>query len=1588
MALFGRYEYVGELGRGTTGRVVLALDLANGEAPRALKVVAAEQGARLLWEFSRLARVEHRRVARLRELLRIDSAVGAPFSLAAGSLVLVEDRAPGQAIARLAAAAEGEPGRHLRLGLAIALGVAEGLAAVHEAGLVHGDVKPDNVMWDEERGATVIDLGFARAASAQAVVRGTPRFMAPELLAGLCTPAADVFALGALLFDWLQGEVSDHPSSLASSEQGSPFVVRDAAALSASYPEDVRRLVGRFLERDPELRPVDGRAALHALLGLHQALGYAVDAATLRFASTAESATPGERAQRARTLPFVGQGEPLSALVSAIDEVLRAPGPMPPIQLVGPRGAGHSRLVREAVRVVQEQRAQAGMSVPTSLERVSALDRLRDVDALLWLERPSASELRTARRAQEAFFASGQHLCLVVEGALPEESEAPRAKRIELGPMPLPEFERLLERLIAPARSERVREAARAASAGLAGNLCECAVDAFLNGNELSDPASYRPRAGALDARGWSQRGQDLALWLAWTQGAPHEPQDIALSARALGGEQGLEYAFDELSARGALVESAGEVSLLPELARSIRGQGVEAWRARFAALAPIARLEGAPFLQALLGERGLATRRFASLAAEHRLRGQHELARVLLHEALQVAPDDALRLELAELERKRAHYGVARKVLSDAGGSAAAWMRAELARLAGDRESARAALVDARDAPWQERARALQARLAYDAADFEGARRELVSSGDIRDAEARLRALEVEVLLALGEGRPESARVPELVGGAERLGKARPLARALSLRAQVELALGRRPQAREDLRRAQRESESAGELHEAATYGMNLGLLELDAGNLGEALEALRAAAYSLAFIDRAQDLTRVLFNLGSAALLVGDDERADWVLADAEGRAAAGTDPAVRALIAVARSESSLRRGAVEQAEARLGAALEQLPNGLPAVEAILAARAGLVQVLRGERARALALLARGRAAGGGVEAELELAVLELRANLAAGDPGQALAVARRTVAEVDRGTASFATKTSVLLAAGDAARAAGDETLASEWTGRCRALLEVALAGLQPALRASMRRIPAHARVLAGQPTPGAPLDERGAERWRTLVKGARRLFAERRPSRIAQRAVELALDLVHAERALVVLEQAGSALRVLSRAELTAEPARELGFSQSVVRRVWLDSRPVISLEAARDERFDGAQSVHTLSVRSVLAVPLLGFQERAVLYLDDRLRGSAFGADEQALLTDLAELTRQALGAGQAVLKEQRRALQSAQQEKRLSRQLEVLAAQPARPTDVPFIGASNALARLTERARRVAASDVPILIAGQSGTGKELLARFIHTESPRRAAPFVAENCAALPDTLLESALFGHVRGAFTGADRPRRGLFESADGGSLLLDEVAEMSPALQGKLLRVLQEGEFRVLGSEKVRKVDVRVMAASHRDLVQLVREGKFREDLYYRLAVVTLEVPTLAERREDVPLLVQHFVRKYAGEREVRVSAEAMRLLESRSYPGNVRQLENEVRRALALCDGTMRADHVEEPLVPASEAGRAGTLDLHAQTEELTRKLVESAMQRTGGNVSQAAQLLGISRFGLQKILKRLKGAEPPPPQRK
>jgi two-component system NtrC family response regulator len=325
-------------------------------------------------------------------------------------------------------------------------------------------------------------------------------------------------------------------------------------------------------------------------------------------------------------------------------------------------------------------------------------------------------------------------------------------------------------------------------------------------------------------------------------------------------------------------------------------------------------------------------------------------------------------------------------------------------------------------------------------------------------------------------------------------------------------------------------------------------------------------------------------------------------------------------------------------------------------------------------------------------------------------------------------------------------------------------------------------------------------------------------------------------------------------------------------------------------------------------------------------------------------------------------------------------------------------------GLETANARMQEAisiAARVAVRDVTVLIRGESGTGKELMARAIHHASPRARGPFVAVNVAALPETLLESELFGHERGAFTGADRDRRGRFEQASGGTLLLDEIGDLPKSTQVKLLRVLQERTVERLGSNRPIEIDVRILAATNRDLAAMIASGEFREDLFYRLNVVCLELPPLRDRREDIPSLVEQFITRAAtpGD-ERRFSREAMDALVKYRYPGNVRELENIVQRALALARGAViGTSDLPAHVRNAAIAEEPGGGSLTEQVARLERRLITEALEDSGGVQTRAARLLGISerhlryklhKYGLDRPVERLDDiveSHPTPPQR-
>jgi transcriptional regulator with GAF, ATPase, and Fis domain len=425
------------------------------------------------------------------------------------------------------------------------------------------------------------------------------------------------------------------------------------------------------------------------------------------------------------------------------------------------------------------------------------------------------------------------------------------------------------------------------------------------------------------------------------------------------------------------------------------------------------------------------------------------------------------------------------------------------------------------------------------------------------------------------------------------------------------------------------------------------------------------------------------------------------------------------------------------------------------------------------------------------------------------------------------------------------------------------------------------------------------------------------------------------------------------------------------------TRSVVRKVLAERAAVLAADAKNE--VGETASMMAAEITSTMGVPLWqGSEIIGVLQVDNRAGSGIFRERDLDVLSVLAQSAGQAFA--HARLYQRLRVA-----EDKLRKENAYLKRRERSQRFEGIVGDSRAMNQLFEHLRQVVDTRVTVLIEGETGTGKELIASAVHYWSDRREKLLVAQNCAALPENLLESELFGHRRGAFTGALEDKKGLFELADQGTLFLDEVTEMPLTLQAKLLRALQEGEIRPLGSNQTRKVDVRIVAATNRELEKEVAEGRFREDLYYRLKVFPLRVPPLRERREDIPLLVDHFLKRYSQEFGKAIGGmgqQAMELLQAYPWPGNVRELENEIQRlVIQMPTGGFVAPQQLSARIRELEgvAGRiqASSGTLKERVEQVEKWIVLEALREHGNNKSATAKTLGITREGLHKKLKAL-----------
>jgi len=459
-------------------------------------------------------------------------------------------------------------------------------------------------------------------------------------------------------------------------------------------------------------------------------------------------------------------------------------------------------------------------------------------------------------------------------------------------------------------------------------------------------------------------------------------------------------------------------------------------------------------------------------------------------------------------------------------------------------------------------------------------------------------------------------------------------------------------------------------------------------------------------------------------------------------------------------------------------------------------------------------------------------------------------------------------------------------------------------------------------------------------------------------------LVPKSTQLAIDLAE--------DSDGRLNTVFARARGQAA-ADKVTVSRAVVKRVQRDRAAVLVSDAAQQI---GTASVMAAQVKSVIGVPLFdGDTIRGVIQVSSRLGSATLLPDDLDMLSVLA---------GQATLAiENARLVQRLRlAEEKLRGEVKYLKTREEKRRFSDIIGESTAMRDIFRQLEKVIDTRATVCIEGETGTGKEVVASAIHYQGRRRDKLFVAQNCAAVPENLLESELFGHKKGSFTGADHDKKGLFDIADGGTLFLDEIGEMSIGLQAKLLRVLQEGEIRPVGATASKSIDVRIICATNRALEKEVERGTFRQDLYYRLRVFPLRLPPLRERRDDIPLLIEHFLRKYTSEMNKPVAGitpEALDQLGAYNWPGNIRELENEVQRLVIQCDpGAFITPDLLAPAVRKVEgllgrvAPKKGTLK--DMMEEVERWLLTEALRDHHGNKTKTAETLGITREGLHKKL--------------
>jgi transcriptional regulator with GAF, ATPase, and Fis domain len=1548
--LAGRYRIEELLGRGGSALTWRALDLAE-DTPVALKLLGDAPGASSFRaEFARLRELSHPHLSRVREYGRASIAGRlVPFftsDLVVGGTLRAHCERFGLAAC--------EPA--LRDALTA-------LAFLHRLGLRHGDVKPENVLVDAAGRGVLIDLGYAVPVGSRELVGGTPAYMAPELARG--EPGderADLYAVGVMLRELgaeaalgelaqrlSRADVRARPSSLASACAECGLVWNfDSAPLGRATPMlgrtpqlrtacDALAQVARGA-RGPRVVWVQGARGVGTTRFLRE-LCFAVDPAFTLF--EAHAARDTLHALLGRTFG------PVQAGVEALVQTLAA---------LSARAAPALLVWHDLERAPAEEQAQLLLALGATLAHGS----------LAWVvasTRPPPAALDPDSCLQLVLTPLAAAELSAWAGALVPESRIP-ALRDYTGGFPL-QVERTLSalasgQLLVDALETAHRSAAISSpevDAGLAALLvdldaqdCAALAGVALGSAPASQPSARLFERGLLceDARGIRLSRESDAEQILQTLPRPLVKQLSERAAAACERDQTPEACARRIAHLARAGQTQAALGLFADkLAAAQRKPRL------FAASA------------SALAEH-MSAHELVPLAGLHRQSGEPRRALSLLARARRKAgaatPDD-LYLEAAECYLALGDVARAARLLERVRSTSEPACAECLARIRvrqGDYAAARSLATRALAA----RPRgALLARLSESlalACCYLGEHQEAQARLDEAEAAESDPAPRVEArrwslrgFLAMRRADPERALTAyeRALTIADGLGLSDLVSNALLNLASARHMLGSYGNARDLYERAMRLARALGRRHSELLLRANLANLALECGAFDEAaklldtLEAVAGAPVLRGAVRRYRaELLLLTGHAHEALSLVEQPEMGDADERDAKE---------CRLLAA----EAQLALGAGDRAAACLAEPALCAPDSEPDLQARRELTSGLVALADGRHDAALACFER------------------------------ALSAARRAaltplVARVEGALADLYAR-------------AGSPTLERDHRGRAEARWERMALDLPASARDAFWSHPlrVRARVAPAREQPG-----RSSLSFVRVVELSRRINAQRTINDVLAFALDAAIELTAAERGFVLLYDASTrTFEVKSARHVDNHPLTSAPFewSRGIAERVIATGEPVITLDATHDARFRAQASVHAMGLKSVLCVPVMGTRNlKGALYLDNRYLRSRFTEADAELVQALAEQVAVALGNAQLFLELEQKQRELLRRQRKVEELLEGKEREVARLSEAlaeeraafatrfsyqEIVGTSPNLRRIFATLDRVIPTDLPVIVLGESGTGKELVARAIHSQGPRAGQPFVGINCGALPEPLLESELFGYVKGAFTGADRDKTGLFAAARGGTLFLDELGELPLSLQVKLLRVLTEREVRPLGATRSVGIDVRIVAATNRDLRGMVAEGSFREDLFYRLGVIEITLPPLRERKEDILPIAESLLARRAAQLGVtakRLSSEAAQRLLAHRFPGNVRELENLLLRASALCEGdTIRAADLGMPVRSPSPAKKTPRSRSEFAGQEA--ELLLEALERERWNVSGVARSLGIPRNTLYRKLARL-----------